>query len=189
MTKLLSLFFAFFVIFMQGCKKKEPIDPHVVKGTIYLALQIHKTASIPEMNPDDFLPSVPKCDSLPISQRNLKVSIQPATKVESPLIQQCATKAGSRNDYFLLPGTQLGIDVAFYRGIKQVVVMAAGIENQAIVTAYGQNGRIIERQSSSQSGDVFFFEKNLDELKEITVVSLKGNLRPYYVMLNDQVGK
>jgi len=184
MKKSLSLCLACLIVFIHGCKKEEPVDPHLLKGSWGIDLQLHRTH--PYLDPDQFLPRLPKCDSLPIVHKNLAISVHPASEDESPLIQQCVAGLSLNNSdrFSLLAGTQLKIDVSFYRAIKHVLIQAGASDDNIIITAYGSNGRIIERQKGN---DVFIFDNDLDDLKKITLVNQKNQLFPMRIILSDQL--
>jgi hypothetical protein len=179
------------ILLVNSCRKREAIDPRKLTESFTVMLHPYNPL-ISGSTPDIHIPVKPKCDSIPIEHHNIKLSVHPATKDESPQIQICGTRGntGDSNSavYPLNAGTQLKIDVSYYYGIKQVVLIVGGSsEIQPVATAYNSKGQIIERQVAELNQLVFFFDNDLDDLHDITLVSRNGNVIPRTILINEKI--
>lgn len=121
-----------------------------------------------------------------MEHQNLKISIRVASKDESPYVQNCEVQEDLSyyKWYAILPGTLFKVDVSFYQGIKRAVFKYSSYDGSVFATAYASNGRVIERQQRKPQFNTFVFEKDLADLKEITLVATGEVFTPVSITLN-----
>jgi hypothetical protein len=173
------------ILLFGGCKN-EGIDPHQVSddGVIVYFQPRDKTIRFPPKiysDPDNTLPTLPVCDSLPVERHNIKVKMLSASSLESPQFQSCSFISEILEDRFFIGlGTKIVADVSYYKGVKTVIVQ---------ITSWGENlnqksaksgyvalrdvdGNIIASDSVlNNDGKAIFFKKNLERLKEVIIIN------------------
>jgi hypothetical protein len=189
------------ILLFAGCKNKE-IDPYQVSddGVIVYFQPRDKTVRFPPKNysdPDNALPMLPVCDSLPVERHNLKVKILSASNLESPEFQNCSFISDILEDrYFIGPGTKIVVDVSYYKGIKTVAVpisswgknLSQKTSKIGYIILRDLEDKIIDSDSVlNNNGKVLYFRKNLERLKEVIIINSNSEkLRLDYVLLSNK---